>query len=80
MNTGLTLRTAHIRDGLASVRTGATLLFDSDPAAEELETRLKARALLEVLAETRRRGPRQVRSARAAGLSTGRRRKRAQRA
>jgi anthranilate synthase len=51
MNTGLTLRTAHIRDGLASVRTGATLLFDSDPAAEELETRLKARALLEVLAE-----------------------------
>ncbi|MGN6680547.1 MAG: anthranilate synthase component I [Streptosporangiaceae bacterium] len=51
INTGLTLRTAHIRDGLACVRTGATLLFDSDPAAEELETRLKARALLEVLAE-----------------------------
>jgi anthranilate synthase len=51
MNTGLTLRTAHIRRGLASVRTGATLLFDSDPAAEEQETRLKARALLEVLAE-----------------------------
>jgi anthranilate synthase len=51
MNTGLTLRTAHIRGGLASVRTGATLLFDSDPAAEETETRLKARALLEVLAE-----------------------------
>ncbi|HUJ04699.1 MAG TPA: anthranilate synthase component I, partial [Streptosporangiaceae bacterium] len=49
MNTGLTLRTAHIRGGLASVRTGATLLFDSDPAAEEAETRLKARALLEVL-------------------------------
>jgi anthranilate synthase len=51
MNTGLTLRTAHIRGGRASVRTGATLLFDSDPAAEERETRLKARALLEVLAE-----------------------------
>jgi len=51
INTGLTLRTAHIRDGLACVRTGATLLFDSDPAAEEMETRLKARALLEVLAE-----------------------------
>ncbi len=29
MNTGLTLRTAHIRDGLACVRAGATLLFDS---------------------------------------------------
>jgi anthranilate synthase len=51
MNTGLTLRTAHIRHGIASVRTGATLLFDSDPAAEEQETRLKARALLEVLAD-----------------------------
>jgi len=49
MNTGLTLRTAHIKDGVACVRTGATLLFDSDPAAEEAETRLKARALLEVL-------------------------------
>ncbi|HXP18157.1 MAG TPA: anthranilate synthase component I [Streptosporangiaceae bacterium] len=54
MNTGLTLRTAHIRDGLACVRTGATLLFDSEPAAEEAETRLKARALLEVLAESAR--------------------------
>ncbi|MGI9005182.1 MAG: anthranilate synthase component I [Streptosporangiaceae bacterium] len=54
MNTGLTLRTAHIRAGLASVRAGATLLFDSEPAAEEQETRLKARALLEVLAESAR--------------------------
>jgi anthranilate synthase len=53
MNTGLTLRTAHIRDGLACVRAGATLLCDSEPAAEEAETRLKARALLEMLAETR---------------------------
>jgi anthranilate synthase len=51
MNTGLTLRTAHIRDQVAAVRVGATLLFDSDPQAEEQETRLKARALLETLAE-----------------------------
>jgi anthranilate synthase len=50
MNTGLTLRTAHIRNGVASVRAGATLLFESDPAAEERETQLKARALLETLA------------------------------
>jgi anthranilate synthase len=50
MNTGLTLRTAHISDGIATVRAGATLLFDSDPAAEEAETELKARALLETLA------------------------------
>jgi anthranilate synthase len=49
MNTGLTLRTAHISGGIASVRAGATLLFESDPAAEERETQLKARALLETL-------------------------------
>jgi anthranilate synthase len=51
MNTGLTLRTAHLEHGVATVRAGATLLFDSDPAAEEAETELKARALLETLAE-----------------------------
>jgi anthranilate synthase len=51
MNTGLTLRTAHISGGVAAVRAGATLLFDSDPEAEERETRLKARALLETLAD-----------------------------
>ena len=50
MNTGLTLRTAHIVGDVAAVRTGATLLFDSDPAEEERETVLKARALLETLA------------------------------
>jgi len=54
MNTGLTLRTAHIRDGVAAVRTGATLLFDSDPAAEERETELKARALLDALKDPER--------------------------
>jgi anthranilate synthase len=51
MNTGLTLRTAHINGGVAAVRAGATLLFDSDPEDEERETVLKARALLETLAE-----------------------------
>ena len=51
MNTGLTLRTAHVRDGVAAVRVGATLLYDSDPAAEERETHIKARALLETLRE-----------------------------
>jgi anthranilate synthase len=51
MNTGLTLRTAHIRGEVAAVRAGATLLFDSDPEAEERETQLKARALLETLRE-----------------------------
>jgi anthranilate synthase len=58
MNTGLTLRTAHIRDGVATVRAGATLLFDSDPDAEERETYLKAQALLEaVSADARKATP-----------------------
>ncbi len=50
LNTGLTLRTAQISGGIASVRAGATLLYESDPQAEERETELKARALLETLA------------------------------
>jgi anthranilate synthase len=54
MNTGLTLRTAHIRDGIAAVRAGATLLYDSIPEAEEKETHIKARALLEALREAAR--------------------------
>jgi anthranilate synthase len=51
MNTGLTLRTARISGGVAAVRVGATLLWDSDPEAEERETHIKARALLETLRE-----------------------------
>jgi anthranilate synthase len=51
MNTGLTLRTAHITGGIAAVRAGATLLYDSVPEAEEQETHIKARALIETLNE-----------------------------
>ena len=46
-STGMTLRTVHLRDGLATVRAGATLLYDSDPEAEERETLVKASAFLE---------------------------------
>ncbi len=46
MNTGLTLRTIRLEGGIAEVRAGATLLYASDPAAEETETRLKAAAML----------------------------------
>ncbi|MCH9673973.1 MAG: anthranilate synthase component I [Gammaproteobacteria bacterium] len=49
MNTGLTLRTVRIANGVAEVRAGATLLFDSDPEAEEAETRLKASALIDAI-------------------------------
>jgi anthranilate synthase len=49
LDTVLTLRTIQVRDGVATVRAGATLLHDSVPAAEEAETELKAKALLKVL-------------------------------
>ena len=53
LNTGLTLRTTRIRDGIAEVRAGATLLHDSDPAAEEEETYIKASALLDAITRPR---------------------------
>jgi len=46
LNTGLTLRTIRMKDGLAEVRAGATLLFDSDPESEDAECKLKASAML----------------------------------
>ena len=51
LNTGLTLRTIRIKDGIAEVRAGATLLADSDPEEEERETRLKASAMLAAIRE-----------------------------
>jgi anthranilate synthase len=42
MNTGILIRTVHLKGGLARYPAGATLLYDSDPASEEAETRLKA--------------------------------------
>ncbi|GAB2187322.1 anthranilate synthase component I [Roseibium sp. LAB1] len=45
MNTGLTLRTVRIKDGMAQIRAGATLLYDSVPEDEEAETELKAEAM-----------------------------------
>ncbi|WP_186395085.1 anthranilate synthase [Stappia sp. TSB10GB4] len=45
MNTGLTLRTVRIKDGVAQIRAGATLLYDSVPEEEEAETELKAEAM-----------------------------------
>ncbi len=46
INTGITIRTVHLADGIAQVRAGATLLCDSDPDAEERETRAKAETFI----------------------------------
>jgi anthranilate synthase len=53
LNTGLTLRTIRIKDGIAEVRAGATLLYDSDPDAEEAETELKASVFLDAIRRDR---------------------------
>eukprot|EP00571_Detonula_confervacea_P011901 CAMPEP_0172304458 /NCGR_PEP_ID=MMETSP1058-20130122/5856_1 /TAXON_ID=83371 /ORGANISM="Detonula confervacea, Strain CCMP 353" /LENGTH=1003 /DNA_ID=CAMNT_0013015689 /DNA_START=64 /DNA_END=3071 /DNA_ORIENTATION=- len=50
MNTGLTLRTVRVKNGVAEVRAGATLLYDSDPVGEEFETELKASAMIDAIA------------------------------
>ncbi|KTC90108.1 anthranilate synthase component I [Fluoribacter dumoffii] len=49
LNTGLVLRTVRIEKGIAEIRVGATLLYDSIPESEEQETRLKASAFLDML-------------------------------
>jgi anthranilate synthase len=49
MNTGLTLRTIRIKAGVAEVRAGATLLYDSDPEEEAAETELKASAMISAI-------------------------------
>jgi anthranilate synthase len=53
LNTGLTLRTIRVKHGIAEVRAGATLLYDSDPDAEEAETELKASVFLETIRRSR---------------------------
>ncbi len=53
LNTGLTLRTIRIKDGIAEVRAGATLLYDSDPQEEEAETELKASAMISAIRDAK---------------------------
>ena len=42
INTGITIRTVHLKEGVAKYAAGATLLYDSDPTSEDEECRLKA--------------------------------------
>lgn len=49
MNTGILIRTVHVRNGKASYSAGATLLYDSVPEQEEQETRLKATGFFRAL-------------------------------
>jgi len=49
INTGITIRTAHLRDGIAHYPVGATILYDSVPELEEQETRIKATGFFRAL-------------------------------
>jgi anthranilate synthase len=51
INTGILIRTTYLRDGVARYPVGATLLYDSVPAMEERETRLKATGFFRTLGE-----------------------------
>ncbi|MFN7920471.1 MAG: anthranilate synthase component I [Bryobacteraceae bacterium] len=51
INTGILIRTVHLRDGIAEYPVGATLLYDSIPANEEQETRSKATGFFRVMAQ-----------------------------
>ena len=53
LNTGMTLRTIRIQDGIGEVRAGATLLYDSVPEEEEAETELKASAMLSAIRDAK---------------------------
>ena len=50
MDTGVVIRSAVVTNGVAYVRAGAGVVYDSDPRREAAETHRKASALLSVLA------------------------------
>jgi len=49
LDTCLAIRTAVIANGVCRIQAGAGIVADSDPVAEEAETRAKARALLRAI-------------------------------
>jgi anthranilate synthase len=57
INTGITIRTVHLKEGMARYGAGATLLYDSDPASEDEECRLKATNFFRALYPSDSSGP-----------------------
>jgi anthranilate synthase len=49
INTGILIRTVHLKNGIARHGTGATLLYDSIPEDEERETHMKASGFFRAL-------------------------------
>ncbi|MBW7475187.1 anthranilate synthase component I [Paenibacillus oenotherae] len=73
LNTGLTLRTIHIRNGVAEIRVGATCLYDSVPEDEEQETLTKAAVLVGAVRGTERAGLGRPASQQRSGAGQGKR-------
>ncbi len=69
LEAAITIRTMVVKDGVAHIQAGAGIVADSDPAAEYLETKNKAHAVLTAVAEAERmegvatRSPRDARGA-----------------
>ncbi len=53
MDTAIIIRTAHIKNKKLSLRVGATLLYDSDPAFEYNETKAKSQAFVDTFAQSK---------------------------
>jgi len=68
INTGILIRTTYLRGGVASYPAGATILYDSIPAMEERETRLKATGFFGALGVPPAPAPTPHRAAVGAGL------------
>jgi len=54
VNTGITIRTVHLKDGWADYRVGATVVWDSDPREEERECQVKSTAFFAAMASLHR--------------------------
>ncbi len=52
LDTALCIRSAVVVDGVATVRAGAGVVYDSVPLAEAQETRIKAEAVLQAILDT----------------------------
>lgn len=48
MNTGITIRTIHLKDGIANYSVGASLVYDSDGEEEAKETQIKATSFFNI--------------------------------
>ena len=57
LNTGILIRTVHLKNGLASYSAGATLLYDSVPASENDECHTKATGFFRALEMGRKKKP-----------------------